>query len=113
MRQATAAELRNEVERLTRTLAVYEETLTLVMRTTPDAMESYRDFNGDRVTIKLYGAKRACGGVVIQEYGTGVHRFRGEPQYLMDVRVSEHDPLEWRQAISRIRVAAMSIAQAA
>lgn len=113
MRRPTYAALAESVEGLRRDKYCLDIALSLVCNTKPDAVETIKgDSPGQRYVLKLYGAQRACGGVVITTFYCRGQSPTTSAHYLDNLRIGLPS-LDMRCAVDRLIVTRNKLLEAA
>ena len=106
MKRRTYREIESELTRLSRSESLLSIALNLVMnKPKPDAQERFRIDGSGRYVLRLYGAHRACGGIVVETFYCSGQSPHSAAYYLEDMAQRARDgmePLSMAQAIARL-----------
>ncbi len=104
MKRKSYAELQSEAARLSRENALQCVAITLLANQHPDAIERLKEKDGSRHTLKLYGAERACGGIVIHTFYHSGQDPSSSAHYLDEMASWKDCQLQLRCAIEHLVV---------
>ena len=108
MRRPTHAELTAEVALLQRSESLLSVALNLIVNNRPNATERVRIAAGEYYTFKLYGARRADGGMILETFHCKGQQPHSAVRYLDDmlsIANSITQDLRIRCALERLGIA--------
>lgn len=105
MKRRTYREIESELTRLSRSESLLFIALNLVLNGKPDAKERFSIDHSGRYVLRLYGAHRACGGIVVETFYCKGQSPHSAAYYLEDMAQRARDrmePLAMARAIERL-----------
>lgn len=115
MSRVTKQELAAEADRLRRSEGILQTALQLVVCDDPEATERVK-IDGGVITLRLFGSRRADGGLVVETFSAPGQRPQVSAKLLDSMRVvvmgsGDHDSLKLACAVERLTIVRNTLAE--